>query len=589
MKITDEKLKQYFSSEGSLYALYDECKSEYDKLRIHADGIFPERLIKEKRPNEPPEIFEYRKKTYQPITQLPMSKVITSFSKIRRSPDWAIDYPDKQPATITDEETLEQYCTYNLPGYGSITDWAFGILLKQNLVDANALIAVIPIETPADKSTFYKPIPMLFNSDQVLEYNEKDKWCLVRSKRKVGYMDQSRYQTGSVFIYIDDQEIIIFEEAGRTYNKVYQQKNIIKQFPVFKVKAESYKQFDNMSLNRSRLNAMIPFLDEAASEYSDFMGSKVQHLYPLFWYFQNKDCIACNGTGKITAKTTGGQQTVCAKCDNGKIKFSPFASIAVEPSPIGAQNNPVPPAGFVVRDVEILKLQLELVEKNNLKAMSAVNMQFLDQTPLNISGDAKNVDRAELNNTVYNVAEDLIYSIDRVMYFINEWRYFVVVRNVAARKKLLPNIPVPQNFDLLPEDYLMKEVTDAITGKLSPFLIATLQEQLAVKKFYNQPELAGQVKLYFELDPLPAYTVDEKMSMLSNRGITMRDYVLTCYMASFTKRAIRENESFASMNYDEQTKILYGYADAKILENDKAAGMIDKNKLAVVKELANAS
>jgi hypothetical protein len=582
-KISADQLKTYFNSGGTYYPLYTESVKLYNDLKVHADGIFPKELIEKRRPSESEEILAYRKETYEAITKLPVGKVINCYSKIRRSPDWMINYPvEKVSGKIPDEESLKEYCEEYLPGFTSITNWTFDILLPQNLIDANAVIAVIPLMN-INTTEYAKPTPVLFNSDQVMYLNEQEKYCVLKSRVKVNYQDINNANLyGDRFWYIDEHEIIIYEQNKDGYAVVFEQVNTINQFPVFKVKSESYKQYDNMSLNRSRLHAMVPFLNKAATGDSDFEGSKVQHLYPLMWFFVNKSCNKCSGTGKMP---TDNGVIECSSCGGGgKVKFSPFGHIEVDPAGIGMQANPTPPGGIIPRDVEILKLQEATIEKNNYKALSAMNMQFLDQTPLSISGDAKQVDREELNNTVYNTAEDLIYAVDKVIYFINEWRFIYVVPDDKKRRSMLPNIPVPQNFDLLPEDYLMKEVTDARTAKVNPLLIATLEQQLAAKKFYNQPELAQNIKLFFELDPLPGYSVEDKMSLISNNAITKEDFVISSYMASFIKRAIRENKDFCKIDYQQQMGMLVKYAQEKMKSTDAAQQMMDAQKQAVIDE-----
>jgi hypothetical protein len=587
-KISNEKLQMYFTSSGNYYPLYVDSVKLYNDLKVHADGSFPGHLIEKQRPSESEEILVYRKDIYEAVTKLPLSKVINCYSKIRRSPDWMIKFPtDKVSAKIAEDETLEEYCSEQLPGFTSITNWAFDILLPQNLIDANAVIAVIPIKE-ITATEYAMPTPILFNSDQVMFYSEKDKYCILESKIIVNYQDaNNHFQSGKRFYYIDDNEIAIYEQSKDGYVPVFFQVNTIKQFPVFKVKSESYRQYENMNLNRSRLHAMVPFLNKAATGDSDLDGSKIQHLYPLFWYYQNKSCNSCNGIGKVA---TENGHTDCKSCaGSGKVKFSPFAHIQVDPATLGTQANPIPPAGYIQRDIAILELQEKCVEKNNYKALSAMNMQFLDQTPLSISGDAKQVDREELNNTVYNTAEDLVYTVEKVIYFINEWRYIYIVADKNKREEMLPEIPVPQNFDLLPEDYLMKEVTDARTAKVNPLLIATLEQQLAAKKFYNQPDLACNIKLYFDLDPLPGLSVDEKMSLISNQAITKEDFVISSYMASFIKRALRENADFDKMDYQPQMDVLIKYAQEKIKANDAASQMIDAQKQAVLAEMKQAN
>jgi hypothetical protein len=584
-KISNELLQTYFLSSNK-HPIYKDTVNLYESLRIHADGDFPGKMISARRPSESEEILEYRQLTYKAITKLPVSKVITSLSKIRRSSDWAIHFNnDNIPAKIIAEETLEYYLTHKFPSYGNITDWAFGVLLKQNAIDANAVVAVINL-TPTVENEYTLPVPVIFNSSHILEFNEEKQIAVLKSRKKVNYLLDGgtiNYNQGDRFYYIDDKEIIIYDQTKDGFSPVFQQVHNLGKMPVFKVKGEAFKQYDNMVINRSRLDAMVPFLDEAACEYSDLKGSKIQHLFPLFWYFQNKNCNACSGLGKKPSETG---EKVCDSCGGGgKIKFSPFAHLQLDPAELGKQATPIPPAGFVQRDTQILELQEKSVDKNNFKALSAINMQFLDQTPLNISGEAKNVDREELNNFVYNFAEDLIATIDRTIYFINEWRYQYIIPNIDERKKLLPQITVPQNFDLLPSEYLMTELTQARANKANPFLIAKLEENIAIKKFYGNPEIANSIKLFFDLDPLPGISTDEKLSMLSNKGITEEDYIISNYMAHFIKRAIIDNEYFSNLSYENQMNILKKYAAEKKKATDVAATMIDAQKQKVIEEM----
>lgn len=568
------------------HPVYVETLMQYFPLRIHSNGLFPAAMIEQRRPSESVEIWEYRKQTYKAITKLPISKVLSSLSKIRRSPDWTIEFPkDTVPARIVEEETLENYCTSNIPGYGSITDWAFNILLKQNAIDANAVVAVLPMEAPTS-NTYAKPVPIVFNSDHVLEYSEEKQIAILKSRKKVNYLldDGSvNFNMGNRFYYIDDIEFIIYDQNKDGFAPTFQYTHKLGKMPAFKVKGEAYMQYDNMIVNRSRLDAMVPFLDEAACEYSDLKGSKIMHLFPLFWYYKDRNCNACNGTGKTTSADGVKNCTSCG--GSGSVKFSPFAHLALNPAELGTQAMPNPPAGYITHETAIIDLQEKSVENNIFKSLSAINMQFLDQTPLNISGDAKKVDREELNNFVYNFAEDLIASIDRAIFWINEWRYSYIVPDQKARKAMLPNIPVPMNFDLLPANYLMDEITNARKNSVNPFMLATLEQQLAAKKFYNEPELAETIKLFFELDPLAGLTIDEKTTLLGNKGITQEDFVISSYVPQFIRRALKDDPAFATNKYDDQMAVLKKYAAEKIAENDVATQMINTQRQQVMNEM----
>jgi len=573
------------------HPIYMETVLQYYPLRIHADGVFPAAMIERRRPSETEEILLYRKQTYKPITKLPISKVISSLSKIRRSPDWTINFNrDKVSPKIIPEETLEHYCTYDIPTYGSITDWLFNILLKQQAVDANAVVAVLPLQPP-QADAYLKPVPIVFNCDHVIEYSPENQVAILKSRKKINFLldDGSiNYNGGTRFYYIDDREFIIYDQTKDGFQPVYQQAHNLGKMPVFKVKGEAFLQYDNMVVNRSRLDAMIPFLDEAACEYSDLKGSKIQHLFPLFWYYQNKNCNACNGTGKVPGPGDT-PPIICNKCDGGKIKFSPFAHLQISAPEVGQTATPTPPAGYITRDTAILDLQEKSVENNIFKSLSAINMQFLDQTPLNISGDAKAVDREELNNFVYNFAEDIISTADQVVYWINEWRYSFIVPDKVARKEMLPDIPVPMNYDLLPATYLIDEITKARRNSVNPFLLATLEQQLAAKKFYNEPELAERIKLFYELDPLSGYTIDEKTTLYGNQGVTLEDFVISSYLPQFVIRAIKDDPKFMTKSYDQQMTVIKKYAAEKTSANDAAAQMVETQRQKVLAEMKAAS
>ena len=170
IEVTPTFLKQYFTG-NKRRACYQDAKTLYDELRIHANGETPGELLMKRRPSETEDIFTYRKEIYEPITMEPMSSIIRSLGKIRRSADYMVRYDGttKTPA-VADGETLEQYCEKNFPYHKSVTNWAFSILLKNQLIDANAVIVIAPLESEVEANEYYQPYPVVYNSDQVYEF-----------------------------------------------------------------------------------------------------------------------------------------------------------------------------------------------------------------------------------------------------------------------------------------------------------------------------------------------------------------------------------------------------------------------------------
>jgi hypothetical protein len=72
------------------------------------------------------------------------------------------------------------------------------------------------------------------------------------------------------------------------------------------------------------------------------------------------------------------------------------------------------------------------------------------------------------------------------------------------------------------------------------------------------------------LDPLPGLSVDEKMSLLSNKGVTQEDFVISAYIVAFVKRAIAEDKDFLSKPLAEKQKVISKYAQEKVKVTDAA-------------------
>ena len=209
MEITPDFLRPYFTG-NKKHLAYKDSVHLYDELRIHANGEMPFNLIQTRRPSETEEIFEYRRQIYEPVTMEPLSSIIRSLSKIRRSSDWTIKYDrNRVSPSIADDETLEQYCEYNFPMHTSVTNWAFSILLKNLLIDPNAVILVSPRNTDVAPNEYLEPYPVIYNSNQVkVPGTFMRRWPFYyRSKKRIRtaiyllWLRRRRYSAGSRTAY----------------------------------------------------------------------------------------------------------------------------------------------------------------------------------------------------------------------------------------------------------------------------------------------------------------------------------------------------------------------------------------------------
>jgi hypothetical protein len=550
------------------------CEELAGKLEIHAGGIIPEKLITERRPSESEKTRNYRKKIYVPITRKTVGKVINSLSKIRRSQDWNIKHdPLNIPKSIRADETLEAYCEYNYPQFTSLTNWAFDELLVRSLIDANSVCAVILKSLPQSAAEYVKPEVEIFGSKQILSYSPGEYYALLSSDVVVYKRGNNRNYEGRVYYIVTDTHIARYEEMSGAPVQTLIYEHNFGELPVFKVGGVYFDRKNNDIIQESRIAPMVPFLDEAAREYSDLQAEIVQHIHSEKIIYTNTECPVCRGIGTMIGETDEkGNHKVCAHCKgSGNItNVSPYGEYVIAAGrKMEEQQLPNPAITYVNKSTEIASLQDERVRNHQREALSAINMEFLAETPLNQSGIAKEVDRDELNNFVNSIAEDIVRVLDNAYYFICQYRYSFIVTDREKRDRMLPKIGVPERFDLLNPSFLVSDIQTAKTARVNPVLIKHMEMELARKKYNADPSVARELECVFELDPLYGYEQQDKMTMLSNGGITERDYIVSCNIAQFVQRAFHKDVNFNQKSYEEKKKVISGYADEIIKANSE--------------------
>ena len=564
IEITAEFLRKVTSSKHSNFK---ETVELAQKLKVHANGEVPGHLIDERRPSEPEDIKAYRRKIYVPKTKNPISKVVNSLEKIRRSQDWVIQYDQNAvKKSITEDETLEVYCEENYPAFTSLTNWVFSELLKQYLLDANGFVAVVPKTQPESASEYVKPVAVFFDSTRVLDCMEGEYIVLLSADTSTYNTPNGRYTRtdGVIYYVITTTQVVRYEQTSTQGDLeatlVYEHGFGV--LPAFKVGGIFLKRKNNATIYESRISSMAPSLDEAAREYSDLQAEIVQHIHSEKYAYTNTECPDCRGVGSIT-KEDGGERIQCQRCKGvGSIlNTSPYGIHLIQAAAVAENQIPTPPIAYVQKSVDIAKLQDERVRQHIYDALSTLNMEFLAEVPLSQSGIAKVVDKDELNNFVNGVAEDLVGMMDKVYHFINEYRYAIIVPNEADRKAMLPKVNVPMKYDILSGGYLINEMAAAKAAGVSPVIMRELQIEYAKKQFYTTPEISYEAQAVFELDPLYGLTEDEKMTRKANGGVTEVDYIISCNIGSFVRRAVEADKNFYSLTFDKKTEKMRAFAD----------------------------
>lgn len=570
LEFTQQELKNYFGTEIRYrHCFYEKAVKKSDQILIHADGLEPSELLTQRRPNEPSEVLDYRLKIFVPKTKPYFSKIVSSLQKIRRSSDWSIRYEGDFPK-IVEGETLKDYCEFNYPQFTSITNWTFAVLLKKYLTDPNAVLFCYPKELNFDNKLL-EPVVQIIDSANVLDYVYEDYAVLINPLGCVYYTSKGNFPGKSYYV-VTTEKIIRYDQIdGRnTMAVMVDYEHGLGELPVYKIGAVIAETQGERCLYESRISGIIPEFDEALREYSDLQAAKVMHMFPERWEFSQHECNVCKGTGKRhnPAWYVGCDAGVSASitcdnkgCHNGYTVAGPYSKIMVRPgsSLEGSTAPPMPPAGFIEKDVEIIKVQEESVTNHISNGLASINFEFITNTPLSQSGVAKEVDKDELNNTVHSIAEDIVRNLDWIYLMIAKYRYQLLYNEMEI-KEMVPKIAVPEKYDILSSSHLEIQLKGVKDSKVNPVIINAMEAEYANKAFNNDPSIREVVELVLSLDPLSNITEEDKMVRLSNRGITQIAYIISSNIQEFVQRALTEVNGFSEMEIMEQKKIISGYA-----------------------------
>lgn len=559
---TPNELKAYFTNR-KMYHYCIAAREKEQEMRVHADGLFPEKLINERRPNESLEVLDYRKKIFVAKTKPYFNKIENTLQKIRRSSDWSIKYPDVSFDKIVEGEKMDDYAEHKYPVFESITNWCFSLLLRNYLVDANALVLVAPMEVPQDANAYIEPVVTIFNSCDVIDFAAEDYAVMVN---RVGciYGDN---KPGKSFYVVTTIAIHRYDQInGRgEYTEAYYYQHGLNELPVFKTGGIVIDVYGTHSLYESRISGILPEFNEALREYSDLQAAKVLHLFPERWEYTQNECVNCKGTGKrMDGVGEAACQVTCITCSGaGYVATGPYSKMLIRPASADQLQLPTPPAGFVEKDVEIIKVQEQSVKDHIYAGLASINFEFTMERPLATSGIKTAMDGDEANNMTHSIAEDLVKIIDQVYWLVALYRYSAQY-TPAEIYDMLPMIAVPEKYDILSTSYYDEQMTSAIKNKLNPAILNAMEVGYATKAFNNDLDIAHYVGMVLKLDPLAGITEDDKMSRLSNNGITQLDYVVSSNINKFVAELVDKTTGFVDMDITKQKEAVYKLAKAQI-------------------------
>lgn len=562
------------------HAHYNATVKHMKEMAVHVEGASAKDVLLTARPNEPLEIFTARMDVYEPITKAHFQKVLNVLGKIESANNYSVNFGEVD-SSIPEGETLQNY-TENLPVYDDVLSWAFKVALKMTQSDPNGVVVWMPKEVPENDADFLKPIPIIYNSKQIMDYMDGKYFTFLVSVNEPIKIGGSIQRIGHKFKIVTDKDILIVTEVARKGND---SEYVISKFigfdfgepPVYFLKGDPipgkipvvYESFSS---------GILPFWNKAIRMDSDLDAQYITHSYlerveievecdnncrpdekGTFVIGQGDDCRncpRCNGTGFITGR-------------------SPYGVTRVKKETLDPSKNEFPGVTYIDKPTDIVRLGEEKLDKLIIQGFAALNMEIVGDVRDNKSGVAKALDRTELNAYLAKQSNNLFDNIIANAYkYINLWRYSNLV-NALKLKENLPVINKPTAFDVVTPEMVQNDISGLRGAGVSDETLDILEEELIDKRFPNDALLRKTLKTIRELDPMPNKDESDKLIILNSGGTTIENYVISSNIRPFVSRAVEEDSGFLDNPFSEKMDKMREYAQELIGNRSTRIPIVD--------------
>lgn len=571
----DELLKDVISNEKR-HDNYQCCVDHAEEMSWHLYGVKPEKLLERTRPNEDPDIRQYRLENYEPITKSAADKAVHIVSKIFNPNLYSVRWKDQTKSS----EELKKYTLEYYPNYNSIVSFMKDVLLRKMLADPNGVAVVTVENVPELESVRLTPVLKVYGSKSIYYYDEDHYLIFTKLEDEkiyyFDYYDKDRTVSFYTFVKNGGKELVIVEEKQYEYG--------FSEIPVWRLRGMSESMDNGEIIFKSYFCSAVPYWNNAITHESDVFASYIRHMYPQRYELTEQ----CNYQWEYEGQSY--------KCRSGQIKY-PNGTITC-PHCTGSGYNPVgpygvyqytkdklsesgplgvDPVGYITVPTDATKMLEERSQRMIKEGMWSINMDVEDEVGENQSGIAKVIDRSAQYDTLYNIGS-VVFDIHltNFYYFANKFMFGVeAVSSSLGRDvdKNLPEVNKPTQFDIGSVSELVANLKMAKDAGLDGDIIQVKQIEITNRDLTTNPDLKDFTTLLLELDPLPGMSQSDIDRNVTRGYVRKVDAVVHFNKKAFVERAFREHKNFKELEREKQLEIIEGYADKLITENKPVLDM----------------
>lgn len=558
--------------------LYEDAKKHCEEIEVHACGEFPKELLGHTFPNETKPEMEYRKKSFQPITEPYWKKAIRSLNRIWSEQNFTIKWGESEDAS--------QYFLKELPIYKNIISYFKQVVTTNKINDPNAVLAIdfdLPVKQLAegeiviDDTKPISPYPVIYCTEDVIFF-ESGSFCLAMSEEnsEVEYGGK-RVKAGYVLYLYDNENIYRIVQVGKKIDYVFEAAlyytHGLGYLPCWKLKGTPEETMDGELLYDSHFSPAIPHLNEAIIMHSTLKASISKIAYPIRTYYEQKCSAAgCNGTGMIYEH--GKEAHKCSTCNGtGSVRFSPLSDYVMEAPGLtnDVKDLPFPAVAYVSPDSAILDFSKTTIKEWIQQAFLFLNIDAApDGMKTGLGSDAtatkSKIDREEQFVSMLDISNELFELLENFL-------------DAAYQIRFLSESPIsvnpPKTFELISANELIDEIATARTSGLPDSAMGELQYDYVVKRFSQQANIGRFTEIARYCDVL--FSKDDISIQLNAKYYTAYELVLHQHIYTFITEKESESEGFIDKDLAEIKPILVEMAKAKAEE--LSSGNIDPVKI----------
>ena len=553
--VYEQKKKSNKDYVPNFYPTYRECVEMAERLRIHSDyDAFPEKLFREKAPNELPHEFNYRKAIYRPVTVPYFHKAINIAGRVWNRQNYELRF---------DNANQERYFNEEYPRFGSLDNYFQQIVSFETLTDPNAVMAIMPINLQYyengdfNDSIEVTPVSYCFKSKRVWAWKDEE-FAIIKSDQKslVKVSNNGREEEEGLVLFIfDKNEIQIARQVGDKSDYIFEielyYRHELGYLPCRRLGGISVQESGDYYY-QSFYTPAIPALDQAVSDFSTLQISKFSHAFLQKWEYVD-ECDTCNGSGEVES-AIGFEEKVaiaCSSCAGSGTKrmFGPMNVYQVQApnrftSEVETKVN-IPPAGFIDVKHDILEFLNKQVITNIQMAFELLSIDVMNNEKISgrETATGKAIDREELYSFLLRFAntvfDDFEFAIDTIgsMRYRGEWS--------------MPAVRYPQNFEMRTDAELTEEIKQAPN-----FSRAMLAQQYLETRFPIQEVKSAIMKLSVQIDPYFNLDAKDVMALVASGIAEKWKAVMHFEIEAIVKALVEEDEAFLDKPMLEQKAMI---------------------------------